>query len=138
MKKFHDEAVEKIVKEPGILGIEGLRSEKLLYPPIKFPQLKKEGQETGDIILIWSSLPGEWEILVAEVKIGARRHPGKDFLKLKFTFNYLKNCWRKWFESIKLNLPEGYTLWIRTVSLSYAGKALWEQPFKSEKRIRIF
>jgi len=134
-KKEHDQAVNKIAENPEILGID---KETLLYKPIIFPELKKPGKETGDIIFLCSPHLGEWVILVIEVQIGTRRPAGDAFFKLKLTRNYLMNHWRKLFRSIELDLPRNYTLWIKTAFVSYAGKAPWDQPFVAEERIRIF
>ncbi|MDP2864553.1 MAG: hypothetical protein Q8N73_02795 [bacterium] len=135
--KEHDQAVNKIAENPKILGIDGLSSERLLHEPFIFPELKKKGQETGDLIFLWSPHLGEWEIFVIEVQIGPRRPAGDAFFKLKLTFNYLKNHWREWFESIELDLPKDYTLWVETAFVSYAGKFLWEQPFVEVRRTQI-
>lgn len=134
MKKDHNEVVNKIADQPEISGIEGLSSKTLLHQPIKFPTLKKKGQETGDLIFIWSSAPKKWVISVIEVRVGTRGPLGKQTSKLEMTFKYLRTHWREWFKSLGLDLPKGYVLWIRTVVLSYGGKPLWEQPFKAEIR----
>lgn len=137
LKKAHDEAVNKIAENPEILKIPGLTRESLLSEPIKFPELRRKGQETGDLILIWSPCLREWVISVIELQVGAYRPEKKAVLKLKMTFNYLKGHWREWMESIGLNLPEDYTLSIRPTSVSYAGKPLWEQPFVHEIKTNI-
>jgi len=138
MEKLHDEAVEKIAEEPEVLRIEGLNSKTLVYRPIKFPELKKKGKETGDLILIWLSAPQEWEIVVLEVTVGIRQHFRRYFPRLEMSFKYFKSHWREWLKSIGLDLPKNHSLWVRTVVVGYGGKCLWEEPFKSERRIKIF
>lgn len=138
LKKHHDEAVKRIAERPESSGIKGLTLEKLLHKPIEFPELKRKRQETGDLLFIWSPFPKEWEISVVEVTTSLHRPWRRDRIKLEGTFRYLKNHWGEWFKSLGLNLPEGYTLWIRTISVSYAGRALWEQPYKEEIRRKIF
>lgn len=139
MRKDHDLAVNKIAEHPEILEINGLNSETLLHAPFKFPELRKKGQETGDLIFIYRPYPKEWVILVIEVQIGPRRPAGDVYFKLNMTFNYLKSHWREWFRSIGLELPKDDTLWIwiETAFVTYVGKAIWEQPFVEVRRIRI-
>jgi len=134
IREYHDQAVKKIAEKPEILGIDGLSSETLLYKPFKFPELRKKGQETGDLILLYSPHPGEWVILVIEVQVATFRSGGNAIFKLNLTFNYLKSHWREWFRNIGLELPKNYTFWIETVFVSYAGKAMWEQPWVERRR----
>ena len=133
IQKEHDEAVEKISQTVGILGIEGLIPEKLVFQPIKFPHLKNNGKETGDLILIWSPTEKEWEILVLEVLVGAHRYLGKYYRRLSWSAQHLRRIWRNWFEKLGIELPAGYTLWLRTAVVSWAGKAPWDKPYVFQK-----
>lgn len=136
--KEHDEAVEKIVQTPEILGVEGLSPEKIIYGPIKFPHLKDNGKETGDLILVWLSAEKEYEILVLEILVGAHRYLGKYFRRLFLSDRHLRRIWRVWFKKIGLELPAGYTLWLRTAVVSWAGKCSWERPFVFQKRRELW
>lgn len=136
LKGYHNEAVSKIADKPEILGIPGLNSEAVMYK-IKFPELKKKGQETGDLIMLWQPAPEEWEILVAEITMSIFRSLKHEFLKLEMSFKYFRRYWQEWLERIGLSLPKDCSLWIRIIAISYAGKAPWEQPFRNEKRRKI-
>ena len=138
MKKTHNLAVDIIAKKPEVLGIDGLSSEQLLSEPIKFPELRKKSQETGDLILIWPSAPKEWEVLIAEVTIGAFRRGVRERWKLAMSLDYLRNYCMEFLKSVELDLPENYTLWVRTFYVSYTGIPIWEKPFVEEiRRVQI-
>ena len=137
MKEYHNQAVKKIVEKPEILGIDGLSSETLLCKAFEFPELIKKGQETGDLILLYSPHLGKWVILVIEVQVGSFRSGGYAIFKLRKTRDYLMSHWREWFRSVELDFPKDYTLWIETDFVSYAGKAIWEQPWVKRRTKQI-
>jgi len=136
IQREHNEAVAKIAEKPAILEIEGLCSEKLVFPAIFFPRLKSSGKETGDLILIWSPTEKEWEILVLEILVGAHCYLGKYYRRLSWSAQHLRRIWRNWFEKLGIELPAGYALWLRTAVVSWAGKCPWEKPFVFEKERR--
>jgi hypothetical protein len=133
MMKWHDEAVARIVKNPEILVIPDLNSKSMIYKD-EFPELKKKGQETGDLILLWKCSPREWEILVLEVTNSIFRPLKYELFKLEMSCRYFRTHWKEWFKKIGLNLPSDCSLWIRTATISYAGKAPWDKPFINQKR----
>lgn len=137
MKRWHDKAVDHLAKNPEILGIPGLTLQSLLCEPLKFPQLRRKGEETGDIIFIWLTPKNEVEILVAEVTIGASRRPPKYLIRLKKTFNFLRKNWEKVFLNLGLD-TKIKSLWIRTLYVNYGGRLLIEKPFILQKRTKIF
>lgn len=138
MKKWHNKVVEHLAERPEILGIAGLTQQSLLCQPLKFPQLKKKGEETGDIIFIWLTPQNEVEILVAEVTIGAYRKPFKYLFRLKKTLNFLRKNWERLFSNLGLDGSKVKSLWIRTIYLNYGGKLLIDTPFILQKRTKIF
>ncbi|MFA5042255.1 MAG: hypothetical protein WC507_02290 [Candidatus Paceibacterota bacterium] len=141
MRKKHNDAVGMMAYPENLnraLKIEELTKEKILWGPKKFPQLKKNGKETGDLLLVWSSSPWEWEILVLELTVSNCNPLAKYFPRLEMSYKYFKAHWEEWFKTIGLNLPEDYSLWLRTVAVSYGGKCFWEEPYKCEKRSIIF
>lgn len=137
MKEYHDEAVKKIAEKPEILGIEGLSSETLIIKPLEFPELKKRGQETGDLIFLYSPHAGERVISVIEVQVATFRSGGDAISKLKMTRGYLMSHWREWFRNIGLELPRTYSLWIETIFVSYAGKTIYESPWVERETKQI-
>lgn len=137
MKRWHDKAVEYLIQNPEKLEIKGLTREALLCPPLKFPQLRKKGEETGDIIFICLTPENEVEISVVEVTIGAYRKPPKYLFRLKKTFIFLRENWKKLFSQLGLD-TKIKSLWIRTLYVNFGGKLLVDKPFIIQKRTKIF
>lgn len=129
LREIHNEAVAKIAENPEILMIKGLSLETLLHSPLKFPELKKPGKETGDLIFIYSSSEGIWTILVIELQVGDFRSGRDAIIKLKWSRNYFEKHWREFLRRIDLKLPPNCILLLKTCFVSYAGKFLWDSPF---------
>lgn len=133
-QKYHNEAVDRIAEHPEILDIKGLNSETLLHTPLKFPELKKPGQETGDLIFVFSPSKGTWVILVIELQVGDFRSGEDAVIKLEMSRSYFKKHWREFFRNIELKLPPNCILLLKTFFVSYTGKFLWDEPYVEKKK----
>ncbi len=85
-KRFHDKLVKEIAKNPEKLEIQGL-SEENVIETVFSPHLKKNGCETGDLIIIWKDKNDDiLEVLVLELTTAERRSDREEIRKLERSF----------------------------------------------------
>ncbi len=140
LRQRHERAVEVIAQDPELLGIEELKSETILAPPLTPARLRgDDATETGDIVFVRKSSSDEWEVVVIEVTVGTRRPTKKDRDKLNLTVQCLKDLgWQRLFVKLGLKLPPGCRLVARTISVGYAGiPVFWEKPLYLEQEITL-
>lgn len=119
--KRHDRALNVLASNLSLLQIKDLKKELLLAGPFLKPHLGGGEEETGDLIFVWKvPCSKTFEVVVVEFTFSPFRSTDYDFKRLDKTFFLLSLIWERWFDKLKIELKESYSLFFRPVSVSLA------------------
>ncbi|MBI5060948.1 MAG: hypothetical protein HZB67_01395 [Candidatus Aenigmarchaeota archaeon] len=117
MYELHTENVAMLYDNPGILGIEGLDNDTIIYR-VREPNLFGRSKEhIVDLIFLYKT--HDYELLVLENKAG-QHTIAKGFSQLHVARAYLERNWKAWLSSLsEVEFPESGDLYCTTVLVYY-------------------